>query len=76
MATEKVKCGFIEGCIFFNRYLAKTPATAGLMVGQYCHGDFETCARFIVRTHKGKEHVPEDMFPGQRDRAQKILRDV
>jgi len=56
--------------------MANKPAMANMYKKQYCQGDASECARHIVFTTLGKEAVPPDMFPNQKDRALGILKAV
>lgn len=67
-------CPFIAGCLFFNDKMKNMPATSGIYKRNYCQGDNTNCARFMVRQALGGEHVPEDLFPNQRERAEALLR--
>jgi hypothetical protein len=39
-----------------------------------CRGDFDSCARYMVFRAKGRESVPSDLYPNQKERAQEILK--
>jgi hypothetical protein len=67
-------CECLEKCPFFNDKMANRPATANLMKKQFCQDDFASCARYQVFKAKGREAVPLDLFPAQRDRVQELLR--
>jgi hypothetical protein len=68
------KCDLIEKCIFFNDQMANMPSTAQVYKKMYCEGKFEECARFMIVKAKGREHVPGDLFPNQKDRAESIIK--
>jgi hypothetical protein len=70
-----IECPCLEKCPFFNFKLANMPATAELLMKKYCRGDFEVCARYQVRKLLGPEHVPQDLFPHDRERADQLVRD-
>jgi hypothetical protein len=63
----------IAGCVFFNDQMKNMPATSTLYKRNYCQGDYTYCARFLVRNTMGGEHVPADLFPNQRERAETII---
>lgn len=67
-------CPMIEGCAFFNDRMKDMPATSGIYKRNYCQGDNSNCARFLVRQALGPEHVPTDLFPNQRERAEELLK--
>ena len=66
-------CECLAGCPFFNDRMASKPATSELYKLQYCKGDFDSCARHMIFKGLGKESVPGDLFPNQKDRALQIL---
>ena len=66
-------CVCIAGCPFFNDKMANTPAMANMMKKKYCQGDSSKCARYMIFTKLGKEAVPIDLFPSQKERAAEIL---
>ncbi len=68
------ECIRLKGCPFFNDQLSDMPAVADLLKKQYCKGNFENCARYIVAKEIGKENVPKDLWPNQDDRLKDILK--
>ena len=66
-------CEFLKGWPFFNDILDDMPAVANMMKSKYCRGDNAQCARYLVRTEVGKEAVPDDLFPHEKDKAQEII---
>jgi hypothetical protein len=48
-------------------------ATKEMLKANLCRGDFESCARYTVFKAKGRENVPSDLYPNQRDRARSII---
>jgi len=66
-------CECLGGCLFFNDKMSNKPATAEIMKQRYCKGNNETCARHIVLEKLGKPSVPPDLFPGDLDRAARIV---
>ena len=67
------ECECLPRCPFFNDKMADQPVTAELMKKQYCRDQFEDCARYIVFKALGREEVPANMFPHQKDRALELL---
>jgi len=67
-------CECLEGCPFFNDKMKNMPAVSEMYKSSYCKSDFKNCARYIVFKSLGKSFVPEDMFPNEKDRAEKILK--
>jgi hypothetical protein len=68
-------CQFISGCTFFGEALEGMPQM--IVEGykkQYCNVANPRCARYVVATTCGKQHVPTDMCPHEETKAVKILR--
>jgi hypothetical protein len=68
------KCERLDVCPFFNDQMAYTPFLASLVKKQYCLGDPARCARLVVLLAKGVAAVPDDLYPTQEERAEKILK--
>ena len=68
------KCEFLDACAFFNDRLATMPSTAELFKKNFCLGEYEKCARYLVASKLGRENVPPDLFPNQLQRAQGLIR--
>jgi hypothetical protein len=66
-------CILLEKCLFFNDKMAGMPAASDLMKKRYCTKDNSTCARFMIVQAMGREHVPQDLFPNNTDRAKTII---
>ncbi len=66
-------CQSLVACPFFNDKMANMPTIAGLMKRHKCQGYFEDCARYMVKSKKGKEMVPDNLFPNQKERALQII---
>lgn len=67
-------CELIETCIFFNDQMPNMPSTAAVYKKIYCEQDFRNCARFMIFKASGRESVPKDLFPNQKERAETILK--
>jgi UTP-glucose-1-phosphate uridylyltransferase len=68
------KCPLLEECRFFNDIIENVPSVSARLKEQYCLGDNSTCARLLVSAEIGKEHLPDDVFPHEMEKAQKIIR--
>jgi hypothetical protein len=67
-------CECLAKCIFFNNQMANMPAAAEAMKKQYCQSGHQAeCARYIVFKALGRENVPKDLFPSEKERAKTIL---
>ncbi|MRR12053.1 hypothetical protein EG835_06190 [bacterium] len=72
------ECQHLEGCLFFNDLLSGMPSTAKMVKSQYCCGpraDNRWCARRMVLDKRGRDAVPDNLFPSDLPRARKMLRD-
>lgn len=70
---KTLSCEFLKGCPFYNDKMDIESAIGSLYKRRYCEGDKSKCARYMVVTQKGAEHVPADLFPNMIDRANEIL---
>lgn len=68
-----MKCEFKNRCTFYNEQSNVMPITADYYKSTYCKIDFKSCARNMVASEVGFEHVPSDLFPCQAHRARKII---
>ena len=68
------ECELLAGCIFFNDKMSNMPSMADIYKERYCKKDNSGCARYMVFQALGKEKVPPDLFPNQREKAEEILR--
>ena len=66
-------CEMLKKCIFFNDKMADMPYAAESFKENYCKDNFEICARYMVATGCGREHVPGDLFPNHERRAMLII---
>lgn len=66
-------CDALATCPFFNDKLANMPATASRLKQQYCYAEWSVCARWRVRQALGRNRVPPDLFPHNRERAAQLI---
>ena len=66
-------CQLLENCLFFNDRMANMPSTAEVIKIRYCREENSGCARFMIYQAIGKGKVPQDLFPNQSDRAEKVI---
>jgi hypothetical protein len=66
-------CEMLPTCIFFNDKMENMPQMAETYKTRYCKGAFNDCARYIVCKSKGREAVPKDLFPNQKDKAMRLI---
>ncbi len=67
-------CELSETCIFFNDQMPNMPSTAAVFKKMYCEQDYDKCARMMVVKAVGREKVPKDLFPNQKERAEAIIK--
>ena len=66
-------CPNLTTCPFFVGKMENMPAVSGYLMKQFCHRDYDTCARYMVFKTLGKESVPKDLFPNEPKRAYEII---
>ena len=66
-------CDFLIKCPFFNDKLKKMPKASDMMKKIYCRWDYTKCARYRIAITMGVNEIPEDLFPGDFHRANKML---
>lgn len=69
-------CECLEGCLFFNDKMEKMPAMSEMYKRNYCKGDFNGCARYMVFKALGKPAVPDSLYPNQKEKALEILKNA
>lgn len=67
-------CPSLQSCPFFNDKMPADSAMADIYKRKYCLGDNSICARWMVFTALGKEQVPINLFPNQRERANELIK--
>jgi len=58
---------------FFNDKMENMPTLAEKYKRDYCLGDFEKCARYMVFKALGKPKVPANLFPNMQEKAKIII---
>lgn len=67
------ECECLAACPFFNDKMERMPAMAEMYKKNYCKGDFERCARYMVFKALGKPAVPINLYPNQQEKALAII---
>jgi hypothetical protein len=70
-----MKCELLEGCIFFNDKMDIESGLGKLYKQRYCEGDNTICARYIVASKIGRQHVPVNLYPNMHEQAEEILKE-
>ena len=68
-------CKYLTGCSFYKENLEGSVFSSHLK-NTYCKDDFLNCSRLLLRHLAGKERVPSEMFPNDKDRAIEIIRSM
>ncbi len=68
-----MECPNLAGCPFFNEILKNMPSTDNILKKEYCKKNYKECARYIVASAIGKENVPIDLYPNDKNRAERII---
>jgi hypothetical protein len=68
-----VECEFINSCPFFKGELAGKDVDIEKIKNDYCRTNNLHCARYIVAITLGKEHMPENLYPHEKDKAYKMI---
>ena len=67
------ECEKVPGCIFFHDRMANLPFAAEQMKQRYCLASNADCARYVVFLALGGGSVPDNLFPNDLKRAEKII---
>lgn len=65
------ECKRLAKCVFFSEQMRYMPISANALKEIYCHGDSNSCARYLLASQGIP--LPADLFPNDRKRAQEIL---
>lgn len=63
------KCEFIETCPFFHDKLGNKPVEVDDMKQKFCQSNNLNCARYMVVNSLGKDKMPDDLYPDEKNRA-------
>lgn len=66
-------CKYLGACPFFNDQMPTIPLAVDLYKANFCKGNVDGCARYVVREALGKDGVPDDLYPNEMELAQAIL---
>ena len=68
-------CKFITTCPFFTGRMDDSKGLGAMYKKHYCLGSSKNCARYIIASKLGKEKMPANLYPHQKDRAIQLLDD-
>jgi hypothetical protein len=68
-------CEKLSKCPFYNDKMDISKGIGAMYKKKYCEGDKTQCARYIVATKIGPEHVTNSLYPNMHDKADKLLKE-
>lgn len=68
-----MRCEKLDKCPFYLEKMPIDSALGAMYRKNYCETDKTKCARYIVATSVGPEHVTVDLYPNMHQRAERIL---
>jgi hypothetical protein len=66
-------CEHSGTCTFIDRIMSIMPTSAKIYTRLYCEDSPKTCARYMVEQAMGRDYVPFDLSPHQRDKAKELI---
>ncbi|MBN1409496.1 MAG: hypothetical protein JW969_01535 [Spirochaetales bacterium] len=66
-------CEFIDKCPFFNDKLDGKQVEVDELKAKYCKDNNLNCARYMVANALGKEKMPPNLYPHEKDRAYQVI---
>ena len=67
------ECELINTCPFYNGQLKGDEEQINIMKEKYCEKNNLNCARYMIFMALGRESVPKELFPHQKDQAYVII---
>lgn len=67
------ECEYINSCPFFSGKLAKKDVEIEQLKQEYCRTNSLHCARYIIAIALGKNAMPEDLYPHEKEVAYSLL---
>ncbi len=67
------ECEFIAGCPFFKGEMAGKDDQIEALKDNYCRSNSLHCSRYLVASAVGKENMPGDLFPDEKERAYLVI---
>jgi hypothetical protein len=69
-------CEKLEKCPFYQGKLVIDTGIGPMLKKKYCESDKASCARYMVATTVGPEHVTNLLFPNMKEKAEQIIAEV
>ncbi|MCK5154123.1 MAG: hypothetical protein KAQ93_07155 [Spirochaetales bacterium] len=67
------ECELIKSCPFYNGQLKGDKDNIDSMKEKYCKANNLNCARYMVFMALGKESMPKELFPHEKNRAYEVI---
>ena len=68
------ECELMSTCPFYNGQLKGDDEQINIMKEKYCQKNNLNCARYMIFMALGKESIPKELFPHQKDLAYEVIR--
>ncbi len=66
-------CEKLEKCPFYQGQMTMESGLGAMYKKKYCEGDKMQCARYMIATQVGPEHVTNKIYPNMTSFAEKII---
>ncbi len=66
-------CEKLEKCPFYQGKMSMESGLGAMYKKKYCEGDKMQCARYMIATTLGPEHVTNHIYPNMRELAEKMI---
>ena len=67
------ECELISTCPFYMGHLKGNEKDISELQEKYCKNNNLHCARYMVFMALGRENMPEELFPHQKERAYELI---
>lgn len=67
------ECELIDSCPFYHYQLKCDEEQINIMKEKYCQKNNLNCARYMVFMALGRESIPNELFPHQKERAYEVI---
>ncbi len=67
------ECELIDECPFFRGQLTERADEREELKEKYCKNNNLNCARYMIASSVGKEHIPPNLYPDEKIAAYAII---
>ena len=67
------ECELINTCPFYNGQLKGDEEQINNLKEKYCKSNNLNCARYMIFNALGREHMPDGLFPHQKEKAYELI---